>query len=70
MGKSYKQTRISLKYNDSSLEEEFLRAFHPKIITFARNYMIVSQLVASFYFGHSFYRAISNNSLNKDRLKI
>ena len=42
MGKSYKQSRISMKYNDLSLEEEFLKAYQPKIIIFARLYMIIS----------------------------
>ena len=32
--------------------------------------MIISQLLALFYFSHSFYRALSTAEVNKDRLKI
>jgi hypothetical protein len=70
MGKSYKQSRISLKYFDQSLEDEFLKSFQPKIISFAKLYMIISQIVASFYFCHSFYRALNYKDGNQDALKI
>jgi hypothetical protein len=71
MGKSYKQSRISLKYFDQSLEDEFLKSFQPKIISFAKLYMIISQIVASFHFCHSFYRALnSEEGKNHEALKI
>jgi len=70
MGKSYKQSRISLKYIDQSLEDEFLKSYQPKIIIFAKLYMIISQLLASFYFFHSFYRALNAKDGDKNRLII
>lgn len=61
-----------MKYHDQALEQEFLNFFQPKIIEFAKLYMIISQSVAFFHFSFNFYQALKADKDSKrgDLLKI